>query len=267
MPSRTVSRETSTPFGAAFHSNRRYGPRITGATRQQGACLARRVRRMDRMALDTDVSRETPGRPPVLEIGLGATPFWPVIRRDGRNWLRHHPRPPGHVGSGACFRQVRESSPPSSPDPSRYEALARSPRPPQMLVPRPVCVSMQSRGPRSVRAPTPGARAWTWAIRHTQAPPLRVPIGDRDSHHGARPPGGNAHPCRLPCPCLSPLHPPSSPAPRQRRLNLHIEPCLPQELGVVRVRLVFRPRLPPPVAAARAIVAHAPPPARDPRVR
>lgn len=167
--------------------------------------------------------------------------------------------PPGHVGSGACFRQVRESSPPSSPDPSRYEALARSPRPPQMLLPRPVCVSMQSRSPRSVRAPTPGARAWTWAIRHTQAPPLRVLIGDRDSHHGARPPGGNAHPCRLPCPCLSPLHPPSSPAPRQRRLNLHIEPCLPQELGVVRVCLVVRPRLPPPVAAARAIVAHAPP--------
>lgn len=109
MPSRTVSRETSTPFGAAFHSNRRYGPRITGATWQQGACLARRVRRMDRMARDTDVSRETPGYPPVLEIGRGATPFWPVVRRDGRNWLRHHPRPPG-VTSGREHASVRSAN-------------------------------------------------------------------------------------------------------------------------------------------------------------
>lgn len=121
--------------------------------------------------------------------------------------------------------------------------------------------------PRIRKGPDTGARAWTWALRHTQAPPLRVPIGDRDSHHGARLPGGNAHPGRLPCPCLSPLHLPNSPAPRQRRLNLHIEPCLPHELGVVRLCLVVRPRLPPPVAAARAGVAHAPPPARDPRVR
>lgn len=78
--------------------------------------------------------------------------------------------------------------------------------------------------PRIRKGPDTGARAWTWALRHTQAPPLRVPIGDRDSHHGARPPRGNAHGAGFLVLSEQPPAPPSSPEPRQRRVNLHIVP-------------------------------------------
>lgn len=210
MPFRTVSRETSTPFGAAFHSNRRDGPRITGTTRQQDTCLAYLLRRMACRTQNLDVSRGTPGCTPVLQIGLLASLFWRVVRGSGRNWLGHHPFP--RVTSGGTPASARSRT--FLPVPSSFHTVVQP----------------------GIRK-SPGFGGPRWALRHAQARPLRAAPPRRGRHHGRHAARRERPQGVLPCPCLNgALHRSSSPAPCHRRVNLRTTPGRPQALGVARVR-------------------------------